>query len=170
MRMARRSNKIHGLVNFPVHTESTNEGGMFVRLWAVASKNVGLCCGTATTELVDGLLVGTDTTRKKLATNEAFLANEWEKTLTNPKKIMRLVRMEGKLQTKLFSQFFYKNKNNERWSTALAGSMLMGSTGWSHGSFICTYENLNAKGKEFYDLFKSQYPGCKLHLLTFLDT
>lgn len=168
--MARRSKKVHGLVDFPVDTESTNEGGMFVRLWAVASKNVGLCSGTATTELVDGLLLGTDTTRKKLAKNEALREKAWEQPLTNPKKIVRLLRMEEKRQTKVFSQFFHKDEKNERWSTALAGSMLMGSTGWSHGSFICTYENLNAKGKEFYDLFKSQYPGCKLHLLTFLDT
>ena len=170
MRMARRSKKVHGLVNFPVNTESTNEGGMFVRLWAVARKNSGLCCGTETTELVDGLLLGTDTTKKLQAQHAEMLAIEWGKPIKNVKQVTRLTKLEKKLDKKVFGQFVYQDQQERRWSCGLAASVLMGSTGWSNGNFICTPEDLNEAGKQFYDLFKSQYPHCDLHLLTFLDT
>ena len=170
MRMARRSKKVHGMVDFPVHTESTNEGGMFVRLWAVPYRNAGLCCGTDTNEWVGEIFLGTDTTKNQLAANEVLLAAEWSKPIKTSKHIERLSKMEKKLYHKVFDPFVQEDKHGVRWSVPLVGSVLMGSTGWSDGNFICTYENLNEKGKMFYDLFKSQYPDCKLHLLTFLDT
>lgn len=170
MRMARRSLKVQGLVNFPVHTESTNEGGMFVRLWAVARKNCGLCCGTATTEMVDGLFLGTDTTKAQLEKNETRMAKEWALPITNAKDVTRLDKLQKKLDRAVFDQFVHEDEQHRRWSCALAGSILMGSTGWSNGNFICTYEDLNDAGKQLYHFFKSQYPHCDLHLLTFLDT
>ena len=169
MRMARRTQKVHGLVNFPVETESTNEGGMYVRLWAIAKGNSGLCCGTANTELVDDVFLGTDTTKDLLAKNAAIVAAEWEKPIKNAKQLTRLTNLEKKLDNKVFGQFLYKAEKGS-WSCGLVASVLMGSTGWSNGNFICTYQDLNEDGKKLYDLFKSQYPHCKLHLLTFLDT
>lgn len=170
MRMARRSTKIHGMVNFPVNTENSNEGGMFVRLWVVPRKNGGLCCGTETTELVDATFLGTDTTKKLQEKHAALLTAEWGKPSRNVKQVTRLLKLEKKLDSKVFDQFVYQDKQERRWSCGLAASVLMGSTGWSNGNFICTPEDLNETGKQFYDLFKSQYPHCDLHLLTFLDT
>ena len=170
MRMARRSTQIHGMVNFPVNTESSNEGGMFVRLWAIPRKNGGLCCGTETTELVDATFLGTDTTKKLQEKHAALLVIKWAKPITNVKDVERLDKLERKLNGKVFDQFLYEDEQKRRWSCGLVASVLMGSTGWSNGNFICTYQDLNETGKQFYDLFKSQYPHCDLHLLTFLDT
>lgn len=170
MKMARRSTKVQGMVNFPVHTENSNEGGMFVRLWAVARKNSGLCCGTATTELVDGVFLGTDTTKALKEKNDAIMAAEWEKPIKNAKQVTRLDKLQRKLDAQVYDHFVYKDEQHRTWSCGLAASVLLGSTGWSNGSFICTYEDLNDAGKQLYHFFKSQYPHCELHLLTFLDT
>ena len=157
------------MVNFPVDTESTYEGGMYVRLWVMPRKNSGLCCGTSTSELVNDIFLGTDTTKKLKAKHDKISVAKWAMAI-QAKDISRATRLDQKLEQKILNKFVSRDESKRYWSHSLAASVLMGSTGWSNSEFTCTYEHLNKKGRAMYDLFKSQYSDCDLHLLTFLDT
>lgn len=55
-------------------------------------------------------------------------------------------------------------------------TMVMGTTGWSgwheeDGRYWqCAFDDLSDDGKSLYRQIEKLYPGCDLHLLTFLDT
>lgn len=50
-------------------------------------------------------------------------------------------------------------------------AMTLGSTGWSSGYWICTYDDLTDEGKSLYDRIKTLYGDCgRLILQTWLDT
>lgn len=55
-------------------------------------------------------------------------------------------------------------------------AIVLGSTGWSGWNedlgeyWHCTFDDLNPVGQALYRQIESLYPGCDLHLLTFLDT
>lgn len=55
-------------------------------------------------------------------------------------------------------------------------SIVLGSTVWSGWNdeikeyWHCTFEDLNPEGQTLYRQIEALYPGCDLHLLTFLDT
>jgi hypothetical protein len=55
-------------------------------------------------------------------------------------------------------------------------AIVLGTTGWSgwHTSeeryWSCTFEDLTPEGKALYRMLAQLYPGCTLHLLTYLDT
>jgi len=52
----------------------------------------------------------------------------------------------------------------------------LGTTGWSGWresegqAWVCTVADLTEAGRSLYDQMAHLYPGCDLHLLTFLDT
>lgn len=55
-------------------------------------------------------------------------------------------------------------------------ALVLGTTGWS-GKHVatgelwhCTVNDLTEEGKTLYESLQRLYPGCTLHLLTFLDT
>lgn len=169
MRMARRTNNIHGMVNFPVHTPSTQEGGMYVRLWAVPRKGGGLCAGTEAAELLDSVFVGADTIKEQQSINRARMEQEWLVPIDSVERVNELDKLEKELDAQTTGSFFHETPERTRWSLPLSASVILGSTGWS-GDFICTYEDLNDAGKQLYDFFKDNYSHCDLHLLTFLDT
>ena len=63
IKMARRTNNMHGWVNFPVNDAdytSSNEGGMFVRLVVEGVENFMVCCGGGNSFVEDEVLSGTD--------------------------------------------------------------------------------------------------------------
>ena len=170
MRMARRTKKIQGMVNFPVSNEGTQEGGMYVRLWAVPKNGGGLCHGTETAELLDSVFIGSDTVKEKIVANRARMEQEWLVPIGSVERVDELDALEKELDRQTTGQFFHETQERVRWSLPLAASVMMGSTGWSSGDFICTYDDLNDAGKQLYHFFKANYPHCNLHLLTFLDT
>jgi len=55
-------------------------------------------------------------------------------------------------------------------------ALVLGTTGWSgwHEAdgryWECRFDDLSAEGKALYRQIEALYPGCELHLLTFLDT
>lgn len=169
MRMARRTTEIHGMVNFPVSTPGTQEGGMYVRLWAVPKDGGGLCHGTETAELLDSVFVGADTIQVQQTINRARMEQEWLTPVDSVERMNELDNLEKELDAQTTGKFYHETPERTRWSLPLAASVMLGSTGWS-GDFICTYEDLNDRGKQLYDFFKAHYSHCDLHLLTFLDT
>jgi hypothetical protein len=55
-------------------------------------------------------------------------------------------------------------------------AIVMGTTGWSGWNesegryWQCGFDDLSYSGKVLYRKIEKLYPGCELHLLTFLDT
>ena len=169
--MNRRSNDCNGWVNFPVNDPawpSSREGGMFVKLVVCDNREFddkfGICAGVNVYDQLCESLVGDDQRPQPVLDNfEDFdnfakQRNEWE-------------------------EYHYPHINHhEITSTAQYTSrgylcaIVLGSSGWSGYSsekqqlWHCTYEDLTEQGKALYDQIKQLYPGCDLHLLTFLDT
>lgn len=175
----RRTNKIIGMVNFPVDSnqyESTGEGGMFVELWVVEKKifECGACCGYSNiTSTYTASLIGTD--QKANHDNFSKLGED---------EFAEFLRCGGEqrffLEEELFPFIQNEEQNQEKYqSFPLLACITMGSTGWSgfgggdpqnEDYWRCQYEDLNDNGKLIYDTMKKEYPKSALLLVTWLDT
>lgn len=156
----RRSLETKGFVNFPLHLKSTQEGGMFVKMWVMEKEDApfhGVCSGTTLYEVIQESLRGSD--KYKAPDLDEFMKKD--------------NNLDVDAYDKAWSDFIYKFKteitDGVEVSAPLLASVLMGSTGWS-GDFLCTYEDLSPEGKELYDHFKKMYPQAEIHLVTFIDT
>ncbi len=179
----RRTNAISGWVRFPVDSTeytSTREGGMFVKLVVVDDMDYDqspwtVCCGVSVSDVLTESFVGddqadlpTDDTDTSALEGEELLAvmkrqdqahHDWESrhwpNLHEPQ--------DG---TASVEQYLSRNYQ---------ASLVLGATGWSghsnqHGYWRCTFEDLTPEGQALYRQLEALYAGCKLHLLTFLDT
>lgn len=175
--MQRRSNAISGCVNFPVDSttfKSSDEGGMLVKLVVCDNRDddwsnrFGVCCGADVYDLLTEVLTGDDRRPNPVAP-ETFDSVE-------------AVDAEQKAQHE-WSAYHYPHANDDsapadiRYvSRCYLASVLLGSSGWSGWNdakgeyWKCTFEALNPQGQALYRLMESLYPGCDVHLLTFLDT
>lgn len=174
--MKRRSTEVSGCVNFPVNEpawSNSNEGGMVVKLVVTDDRDFdvqwGKCCGAATYDVLTEVLLGDDkrpppgkkgsyeTTADLLNEQTAF--GEWESY-----HFPHLHAVD-------------KDLGSDRYlSREYLATLVLGSTGWSGWSeetkdyWTCTFEDLTEEGKAAYRQLESLYPGCELHLLTYLDT
>lgn len=141
--MNRRSDSVHGHVNFPVNDsryKNSGEGGMFVKLVAEADDNA-VCCGAHVADVLSECLIG-----DKLKEHYPRADEPTEKYSTLAKYVS--VPYEFSI---------------------LLGST--GWSGWDGDKYwTCTFEDLTDSGKELYCMMEKMYPDCKLELLTFLDT
>ena len=147
--MNRNSLDVEGCVQFPISTLPALGGnGTLVKLWVIDRQDFdeayGVCAGVAVYDQCTEEFVGSDKAR--------FPAG-----IPNPKDV-----------SKLFAQFFRDEAREQ--SVPLLASIVLGSTGWSHSSFICTYDHLTPEGKAIYDAMQKLYPKAELHLMTFVDT
>jgi hypothetical protein len=164
--MNRRSLDIEGMVNFPVSFETnSNEGGMFVRLWVSDDhlkfdKQYGVCSGTHFCYEIQESFIGTDTTKK--------LRKEYDNLYIGSSKeeYKVFLKEEAELIKKMRDPFV----TFDGYTKILIADILLGSTGWSNGNFVATYEDLTIGGHAIYDMMKTTYPKAKLYLVTFLDT
>jgi hypothetical protein len=173
--MNRRSKDRNGWVNFPVDDpkwSSTNEGGMFVKLVVCDDREFdeqfGICCGVHVHDLLSEQLINDD--QRPYPTYPT----------TDPNVPDFLTKMEEAIDNdKRWEEYHYPHANHfkkpDYHSRAYLCSMVLGSTGWSGhndniGLWHCTYADLTEDGKSLYNTIQQLYPGCKLHLLTFLDT
>jgi len=175
--MNRRSNSISGFVNFPVNDldwKSTNEGGMLVKLVVLDDREFddqfGECCGSNVYDILTECLIGDDQRPKQeIKTNSALTNDELDRSFN-----------EEQAQRDSWTSFHYPHLNrdgdaNQYVSRPYLMASVIGTTGWSGSNseydyWICKFDDLNDKGKTLYRLIQDLYPGCKLHLLTFLDT
>lgn len=173
--MNRRSKDRNGWVNFPVDDSkwsSTNEGGMFVKLVVCDDREFdeqfGICCGVHVHDLLSEQLINDD--------QRPYRA----RPVIDLDESVTIQQMNEAVQyDKLWEEYHYPHANHfkkpEYHSRAYLCSMVLGSTGWSGhnddiGLWHCTYDDLTEDGKSLYNTIQQLYPGCKLHLLTFLDT
>lgn len=81
------------------------------------------------------------------------------------------------------SKFFFYENEKELYFTgsgprgegphmtfSLLATIVIGATGWSNGSWYCTFNDLTAEGLLLVSAIRDLYPGCAVKLLTFLDT
>jgi hypothetical protein len=172
--MNRRSRDVKGLVNFPIdQLPSSGEGGMYVLLVAMdpTERNLPVSCGGYVYHVFDETFMGSD--RKQRAEFPPF-----EEGLSREETLSRWRGYEQ--ANKDLESFYYPSihapdnkdySSYERYlSTGYLAAINMGSTGWSSGDWLCSYEDLTEEGKVLYNLVAKIYPGSELHLQTWLDT
>ncbi len=181
--LRRRTNAMSGWVRFPVDSadyRSTREGGMFVKLVVVDDQPYDtsawtVCCGVSVTDVLSESFVGDD---------QAEVPGEVTDTSDlEGEALLALLARHDELHKAWESRHFPNlheaepaTSSIERYlSRGYLASVVLGATGWSghsqeHGYWRCTFEDLTPQGQELYRQMQALYPGCKLHLLTFLDT
>ena len=164
--MNRRSNDINGYVKFPVNEfPNENEGGMFVRLVVIPEDaDTPVCCAGYCHIVLDESFLHD-------GSSDALEVEEYIE-IGPDCKFPKTYRYE----TRHFPAYHSPdNKNhdagNDQYlSVPYLAVILMGSTGWSCGSWHCTYDDLTDEGKVLYDSVQRLYPNSKLYLQTWLDT
>lgn len=143
---------------------------MYVRLWLVPIASAGVCLGAGTFEQINEVFIGSDTTKETIEKHRVRLDKKFAAYASQDKNPTKLFELEQAFDKSIAAHYFQKAFNGALYSVELVASVLLGSTGWSQGDFICTYKDLTDSGKALYDLLKTQHPHCTLHILTFLDT
>jgi hypothetical protein len=174
--MQRRTKEISGCVNFPVNDpswENSKEGGMVVKLVVADNREFddqfGMCCGAQVFDVLTELLLGDDKCpppEKPENYDTAAAVLEYEQA--------RIV-WESNYFPHLNSPD--KDLGGARYlSRDYLAVAVLGTTGWSGWAdlegryWTCTFEDLTDEGKTLYRQMEKLYPGCELHLLTYLDT
>lgn len=173
--MQRRSKAVSGWVNFPVEDtswENSGEGGMVVKLVVCDNRDFdnqfGMCCGASVTDLMGESFIGDDRRPKPVPPEnyesaEAIQAEQDAKCAWEAYHFPRLAEstVEGV----------------ERYlSRPYLAALVIGTTGWSGWNeaegryWECRFDDLMNEGKALYQQLEVLYPGCDIHLLTFLDT
>lgn len=172
--MQRRSNKITGCVNFPILSsewKSSSEGGLVVKLVVCDDRDFddqfSVCCGAGARDILNEVLLSDDLRPKP--------------DYTAPESIEEWNAQQQAVNA--WSSYHFPSTENESvdgveryLSREYLAVITLGTTGWSGWRELdsrywsCTFEDLNEDGKSLYMQIKALYPGCSLHLLTFLDT
>ena len=142
IKMARRTNNMHGWVNFPVNDAdytSSNEGGMFVRLVVEGVENFMVCSGGGNSFVVDEVLSGTDN-------NSAHPFHEFH---------------DGRYGWVCPDYLCVITLGSTGWS---------GWNDEAGHYWKCSYDDLTSDGKALYQHILALYPEGKLTLQTWLDT
>lgn len=170
--MNRRSNDTNGWVNFPVNDpayKNTREGGMLVKLVVVDDrefdKQFGICSGVHVTDTLSESLIADDIRPRPVYNGEYNSVEDVEQEQRDLNK---------------WEEYHFPSINDTKYpdytSRPYLAAVVLGSTGWSgwheeRGElWHCTYDDLNLQGKALYNSLQNLYWGCKIHLLTFLDT
>lgn len=160
--MNRRSLDVSGCVNFPIHNSNLNnteEGGMFVKLVVCDNRDdhgFGVCSGVCVNDLILEVFAGDDRHDFERDPDQTMGGEAYHYPCSNDPDTRDL------LQRQL--------------SRPYLASIVLGSTGWSGWNdeaeeyWHCTFDDLNSDGQALYRQIEALYPGCDLHLLTFLDT
>jgi hypothetical protein len=173
--MNRRSSEVQGWVNFPVDHpgwRNTKEGGMFVKLVVCDDRDfdekLGVCAGVHVHDVLSEVLVNDD---------QRPYPTHFDVQEDDPRAIEKITEVYEKQRE--WDEYHYPHMHDAEdrhyCSRSYLCSMVLGSTGWSGyddnlGLWRCTYDDLTEEGKSLYNTIQWLYPGCKLHLLTFLDT
>lgn len=181
--MRRYSNETSGFVNFPINHPRLNRGGgggTFVKLVVVDpledEASWAKCSGAQVLDLLDETLVSDD--RQPMPETDLDAIN----ALPTQDAVIEALEKSSEEQLAWMRRHFpdYDNPQVGAFERALSqpylASIVLGSTGWTGynpdtgDSWSCSFEDLSPEGKVFYESVQRLYPGCKLHLLTFLDT
>lgn len=151
---------------------------MFVKLVVVDERDYDqsdwtICCGAGVTDVLNESWVGDDQAEQaKLELPAAKTAQEH----------LSLMQEHDRAHRSWLERLFPRAADSseqslERYlSRSLLASVVLGNTGWSgydHEAqqyWHCRFDDLTPQGKALYAQLQQLYPGCRLHLLTFLDT
>ena len=177
----RRTTARFGCVNFPVEDpryHSTGEGGMFVKLVVTDDRDYDesdwtICCGVAVVDHRSEEFVGDDQAQ---APQLPPLSSE-----DSPEKSLTTLQAHDATyrawEERHFPSLYADDDQTygKYVSRGYLAALVLANTGWSGysdetGYWCCTYDDLTAEGKALYASLQALYPGCQLHLLTFLDT
>lgn len=173
--MKRRSKEISGWVNFPVNNTEwmeTHEGGMLVKLVVCDNRDFdnqfGVCCGASVIDVLSECLVGDDRRPKQKVFVDDESIEPWQAQADANCK---------------WEAYHFPHSNDDSvdgadkyLSRGYLTVVVLGTTGWSGFNetigeyWKCSFDDLTEDGKQLYKQFEKLYPGCELHLLTFLDT
>ena len=179
----RRTLATFGAVNFPFDDpryRSSKEGGMFVKLVVVDDREYDesdwtICVGASVLDHKQASLVGDDQAACPVL-GPSFSAETPEQALNSLDQHNEAAKA---WESRHFPMLHSEGVNEplaQFMTRPYLASLVLGNTGWSGLSedtteyWVCRYENLTDQGKAVYDQLKALYPGCQLHLLTFLDT
>lgn len=173
--MQRRSTAVSGCVNFPVNDcawTNTKSGGMVVKLVVCDNQEFdsqfGVCSGAQVVDILAESFVGDDQLPKPLTPDGYTSAAE---VIAEQKAVAAWERYH-------FPCLYSDTADaTERYlSRDYLAALVLGSTGWSGWNEVeqrtweCRFDDLTPEGKALYRQLEALYPGCTLHLLTFLDT
>lgn len=168
-----RSKKTSGWVNFPLKTsdlEDSMEGGLIVKLVVCGNpafdKKFGLCCGVAVYDVLEEALIADDC--------RPYPADRPTETIED---VEAFYDERRKWLAYHYPRVSSESADTENYvSRRYLASIVLGATDWSGINpdtglyWGCTYDDLTEEGKALYHQIQALYPGCDLHLLTFLDT
>ncbi len=173
--MQRRSAVVSGWVKFPVDDpawKNSHEGGMFVKLVVCDNREFddqfGVCSGVSVFNVLSESFIADDR-RPRPAPLENYdtpEAVQAEQKAMADWDAYHFPSLEGPQESGV-GRFL---------SRPYLASIVLGSTGWSGWSdtegrsWMCRFDDLTDEGKALYRQIEALYPGCELHLLTFLDT
>lgn len=166
-----------GFINFPSgpHFKDTGEGGMFVRLVVVNNGEFMACCGGDNVVLYDESYIRDDN-RPRTTPPEIKESMNRDEVLKATKEEARLIHEYDEYHFPRINDRKEKNDYLRVMSIPYLCAMTIGSTGRSmyhltnEEYWYCTYDDLNDDGKLLYDQLKKLYPGCAIHIQTWLDT
>lgn len=154
--------QVMGFVNFPIDTlKNDGQGGQFVRLIVFEPKDkepIIPCCGGYQRFDHDEEFLGDDETIQNLNIPKTIDEHKAQQSAQND------------IIKKYFPRYFENGNECQFASIPCLAIHTIGATGWSNSTWICRFEDLNPKGKQFVELLKQLYPNCIIRLLTFLDT
>lgn len=127
----------------------------------------GVCCGAHVFDVLEESFVGDDKLPKPVP------AQDYDSVESVVAEQQAFARWEERH----FPRVNDKVDGVEReMSRPYLAVLVIGTTGWSGWSeakgqyWACTFNDLNEEGQALYNQVQKLYPGCDLHLLTFLDT
>lgn len=172
--MKRKTNAVSGWVEFPIGNDlwqSSGVGGMVVKLVVVDpadfENQFPVCSGGTVYDILTESLIGDD--RRPLP--EAKIA-------ANTEECQEQARAHEEWLSYHFPHL--QDATAEGHDRYRSGGhlccLVLGTTGWSgwnretHRHWACSFEDLTMDGQALYKQIEALYPGCHLHLLTFLDS
>lgn len=175
----RRTSAMAGCVRFPVEDprfRSTREGGMFVKLVVVDDRDYqksdwNICCGALVQDSLTESFIGDDQAPTPRLDIDPTAPPE---TLLAAMKAHDTAHREW--EARHYPNLRDDDDARRENSRPYVAAMLLGITGWSgfdeeaERYWQCSFDDLTLEGQALYRSLQALYPGCVLHLLTFLDT
>ena len=171
--MKRRSTETSGWVRFPIDDPAwshTREGGTVVKLVVCDDRDedgFALCSGAWVTDVLTEILIDDD--QRPAPRDDAVIDGPAALQAEEDKRLR-------------WERYHFPNVGTDpefgspELGRAYLAALVLGTSGWSGAHrteerpWSCRFDDLTAEGQALYRQLEVLYPGCSLHLLTYLDT
>lgn len=175
--MQRGNPVAEGFVNFPFNSSEFSLGGgmgLCVKLVVIdniegTDASLAMCCDASVFDFRQGPLTGDD---------QRPVPDYEPPADATPAETAAGVEKDAQLHNEWVQYHFPMygtGETLENVSRHYRAAVIMGTTGWAgysetEGNWVARFEDLTDEGKDLYRLMEKLNPGCRIHLLTFLDT